>query len=274
MTRITVGSMNIRGVPLTGSRLTARLRAIGAFFEASDADVVCFQEVQTYYHLAQLSRRMRSFRPVSYRRTLACLAGDVVTFSRRPVISTAYRRFGVLPAAPGIPALARRAARLKGVLVTRLADPAVSVINTHPTANRDGDWSAANRFYPIHAAQLTALTRVTASTAASTVAPMVVCGDFNIDRDSDLFGEFIQHTGLEDAFGGNCPPTFRAEYLPAGATPHTIDFILTAGGIKAESAEVLFSGEQVVSDHLGLRAQLELPAASGTGRPATPRERR
>jgi sphingomyelin phosphodiesterase 2 len=255
MTRISVASMNIRGIPLTGSRLTARCRAIGAFFEASDADVVCLQEVQTYYHLAQLSRRMRSFRHVSYRRALPGPAGDVVTFSRRPVVSTAYRGFGVPPAAPGIPALVRRGARLKGVLVTQLTDPAVSVINTHPQANRDGDWSAANRFYPIHVAQLTTLARVTDSTAA----PMVVCGDFNIDRDSDLFGEFIQHTGLEDAFGGNCPPTFRAEYLPAGATPHTIDFILTAGGIKAESAEVLFSGEQVVSDHLGLRAELQLP---------------
>jgi hypothetical protein len=43
----------------------------------------------------------------------------------------------------------------------------------------------------------------------------VVC--FNIDRDCTLFSDFISGTRLEDAFEGRCPPTFRAEYLPAGA---------------------------------------------------------
>ena len=45
--------------------------------------------------------------------------------------------------------------------------------------------------------------------------------------------------------------------------PHCIDFILTAGEIKAQDTEVLFTGRQVlrsgtgyVSDHLGLLARL------------------
>ena len=62
---------------------------------------------------------------------------------------------------------------------------------------------------------------------------------------------------------GSCPAKFRAEYLPAGEMPHCIDFTLTAGEIKAQDAEVLFTGRQVlrsgtgyVSDHLGLLARL------------------
>ena len=57
-------------------------------------------------------------------------------------------------------------------------------------------------------------------------------GDFNLARESNLFGEFTAATGLADTFGRSCPATFRAEYLPAGATAHCIDFILT-GGIGA-----------------------------------------
>ena len=38
--------------------------------------------------------------------------------------------------------------------MTRLARPELRVINTHPVANHDGDWSEANRFYPLHRAQL------------------------------------------------------------------------------------------------------------------------
>ena len=263
-TSVTVASLNIRGVPLTGSRLTARCQAIGAFFEAGDADVVCFQEVCTYYHLRQLARHMPSFRFAGFRGTLPGPAGDVVTFSRLPMSATAYHGFGPSRRAPGIGPLIRLRARMKGALVTRLADPAISVVNTHPVANTDGDWSPSNRFSPVHRAQLAAVARV----VRNIPVPTVVCGDFNVDRDSALFGEFIAGSGLDDAFEGGCPATFRAEYLPAGETPHCIDFILTAGEIKAEAAEVLFEDRQIlrggtgyVSDHLGLLARLNCPGA-------------
>jgi len=89
----------------------------------------------------------------------------------------------------------------------------------------------------------------------------VICGDFNIARESPLFGDFMAATRLADAFGGACPPTFRAEYLPAGATPHCIDFILTAGEVKVESTALVFAEKEslgYVSDHIGLRARLSL----------------
>jgi sphingomyelin phosphodiesterase 2 len=142
--------------------------------------------------------------------------------------------------------------------------PGASVVNTHALANTDGDWSPANRFSPLHRAQLAALTR----TVGNAPAPAVVCGDFNIGRDSALSEEFIADTALDDTFEGSCPATFRAEYLPAGETPHCIDFILTTGEVKAEATEVLFTGKQAlrgdvgyVSDHRGLLARLHLPGA-------------
>ena len=259
--QLTVVSFNTRGVPVIGSRLASRYAVIGAELDAGDADVACVQEVLTYGHLRLLARRMRSFGHVSYQRSAAGPVGGLVTFSRRPVSGTAYRGFGIPPQVPGISRLTRLRAGLKGTLVTRLARPGLCVINTHPVANRDGDWSRANRFYPLHRAQLDALTRVVHGAAA----PAVVCGDFNIDRGSSLFGEFLKGTGLADAFEGGCPATFRAEYLPAGETPHCIDFILTADGVKAETATVLFPGKVplpggpgYVSDHVGLCARLFL----------------
>ena len=92
----------------------------------------------------------------------------------------------------------------------------------------------------------------------------VVCGDFNLSRESRLFGEFTAATGLADAFAGTCPPTFRAEYLPAGATTYCIDFILTAGEVTADGAALVFAGKErlgFVSDHIGLRARLALASA-------------
>lgn len=259
--RVTLVSLNTRGVPVFGSRLVGRYAVIGMALEAGDAEVACFQEVFTWWHLRLLARRMRSFRHVSLRPSPAGPAGGLVTFSRLPVSGTAYRGFGVPPEAPGISWAARLRAGLKGALVTRLTPPGLCVINAHPVANRDGDWSPAGRFYPLHHAQLAVLARVVRSTAG----PAVVCGDFNVDRDSSLFGGFVAGAGLADAFEGNCPATFRAEYLPAGERPHCIDFLLTAGGVKAEAATLVFAGKEplpggpgYVSDHVGLRASLLL----------------
>jgi sphingomyelin phosphodiesterase 2 len=258
--RVAVVSLNTRGVPVIGSRLAVRYAVIGGAVNAGDADVACFQEVFSWWHLRLLARRMRSFRHVSFRPSLAGPAGGLVTFSRLPVTGTVYQGFGMPPRAPGISRSVRFRAALKGALVTQLAHPGLCIINTHPVANRDGDWSQAGRFYPLHRAQLDVLAKV----VHGAPAPPVVCGDFNIDRGSALFGRFVVGAGLADAFEGNCPATFRAEYLPAGERPHCIDFILTGAGVKAEAATVMFAeteplpGLGHVSDHVGLRASLFL----------------
>jgi sphingomyelin phosphodiesterase 2 len=260
LSRVDLVSLNTRGIAPIGSRLAARYAAVGVALDAGDADVACFQEVFTWWHLRLLARQMRSFRHVGFRPSLAGPAGGLVTFSRLPVSGTAYRGFGLPPGAPGISPAARLDASLKGALVTSLARPGLCVINTHLAANRDGDWSPS-RLDPLHRAQLATLARV----ACSAAAPAVVCGDFNVDRGSSLFGGFVTDAGLADAFEGNCPATFRTEYLPPGATPHCIDLIMTAGGVKAEAATVVFAGQEplpggpgYVSDHIGLRARLIL----------------
>ncbi len=151
---VTLVSLNTRGVPLIGSRLAQRYAAIGTALKAGDAEVACFQQVLTWWHLRLLARRMRSFRHVSLRPSPAGPADGLVTFSRPAVSGTSYHGFGRPPSATGISRAARLRARFKGALVTRLTNPNLCVINTHPVANRDGDWSPANRFYPLHRAQL------------------------------------------------------------------------------------------------------------------------
>lgn len=256
---LTIVTLNTRGVPVTGSRLAAQYRAIGYALEAADADVVAFQEVFTYWHLWLLARRMRSFRHVAYRRSVAGPAGGLVTFSRLAVSGCAYHGFGFPPGAPGVSWPARARGWLKGALVTQLPVPRVCVVNTHPVPNRDGDWSSANRFFALHQAQLGVVARV----AGAVTVPAVVCGDFNVDRDSVLLRGFLSQTGLADAFGGQCPATFHAEYLDPPRHPHCIDFILVSPQASAGTTQVLFGSKQLLrgrqeylSDPVGLYARL------------------
>lgn len=258
---LTVVTLNTRGIPLAGSHLAERLVAIGARLDAGDADVVCLQEVVTWWHLRLLAGHMRSFRHVAYQRSAAGPAGGLVTFSRRTVSGREYRRFGVPPGGPGITRTMRLRGALKGALVTRLREPELTVVSTHPLSNWDGDWTPANRFYPQHRAQLGALTAV----LRGVDGPAVACGDFNVAGDSELMREFMADNRLCDVFDGACPPTFRAEYLPAGAMPHCIDFILTTCDVKTVTASpvlteqvALSRGPAWLSDHIGLSATLHL----------------
>ncbi len=261
-TRLTVASLNTRGVPIVGSRLADRYTAIAEVFEASEVDVVTVQEVLTYYHLRQLVRSMPSYRFVSFRRSVAGPAGGLVTLSRSAVAGTGYHRFPVPSAAEsaGLPRLSRVTASLKGALVTTLTG--ISIVNTHLLANVDGDWSETNRFYRLHQSQLATLGRY----VGAVPRPAIVCGDFNVARDSSLYRDFIRQTGLLDAYGDDCPPTFHAAYLEPEQPSHCIDFLLLSDpSIRAEAAELTFTdklpmpgGAAYASDHLGLMARVAI----------------
>jgi endonuclease/exonuclease/phosphatase (EEP) superfamily protein YafD len=260
MTGLVIASFNTRGMPMKGSDLMARYAAIGAVFEASNADVVAAQEVHTYVHLRQLKRGMPSFGSITYRSGPVGPAGGLVTLARRPAHTQRYQRFPLPDPAPGLPQRARWMSPAKGMLVTRLTDPDVSIVNTHPTANADGDWSSGNRFTSLHRQQLASL----AAVVQSLQPPVVVCGDFNIARDSDLHRDFLEKTQLADAFGGQCAPTFRSGYLPDGRTAHCIDFILVSPAVATKDTHLMFTApmplrsgtESFLSDHLGLCATL------------------
>jgi endonuclease/exonuclease/phosphatase family metal-dependent hydrolase len=267
--RVTIATLNTLGIRILKSRLPSRYRLIAAAFEAGDADVVCVQEIATYWHLRQLTRRMPSFKYVSYQRRRLGPAGALVTFSRLPVAGVEYHPIGPTRGAPGIarlPLRNRLTAGLRGALVTRLAGngPAaggLAIVNTHTTSNKDGDWSPGNRHYLVHRAQLAALVAV----MRGIDGPAVLCGDFNIPRQDALFTEFMAESGLADAFGGTCPPTFRAEYLRPGDIAYCVDFIMTSPGVRAQSPGLLFADPHpalpapgYLSDHMGLSATLSV----------------
>jgi sphingomyelin phosphodiesterase 2 len=263
--RLTVATLNAHGLPLKGARTAERLGAIAAEFEGGDTDLVCLQEIFAYHHLSRLRKGMPSFSHVAYRPSVAGPAGGLVTLSRLRLASMTYTRLPWSSRRSRIPARARLNALHSGMLTVPLADSRVRVLNIHPTANTDGDWSAHNRFRQLQRDQLTALAKAVATESS----PVMVCGDFNVARASSLHAELLQRSALRDAFDNQCPPTFHADYLSPGTTPHCIDFILVAEAIEVDETGLLFTdkrslpgGPTYISDHIGLLARLRLPAST------------
>ncbi|MFI9273535.1 endonuclease/exonuclease/phosphatase family protein [Kitasatospora sp. NPDC052896] len=258
---LTVATLNTRGSPLSGTHRAERSAAIGAEFEHSPVGVVGFQEVHTYCHLKQLRAHLPTFAHVAYVHTPVGPAGGLVTFSRTPFAETRFERFGRARGTSGMRWRTRVIAALNGSLITRVAGHDLHIVNTHPVANHDGDWSEANRFHALQSSQYAALAQLVRELSPR----VVVIGDFNAPRESAVHATFIAETGLRDVFGHRCPPTFHAEYLGPGQAPQCVDFILAAGDIVARHAELILDqevampfGRGFVSDHLGLRADLLL----------------
>lgn len=269
--RVTLATLNTLGIHVVKSRLPSRYKLIAEGLEKGNADVVCLQEIATYWHLWLLTSRMPSFRYVSYQRAALGPAGAVVTFSRLPLAGTDYHRLGPprgSAAVARLPPRNRLTAGLRGALATRLAGSAaastgLTIVNTHTTSNMDADWSPTNRHYLVQQVQLASIGAVLQGIGG----PAVLCGDFNVPRQDPLLKSFLDDAGLSDAFGGTCPPTFRAEYLPPGDTAHCVDFILTSPGVRVESRSLLFADKHpslpapgYLSDHIGLTATLSVPA--------------
>jgi endonuclease/exonuclease/phosphatase family metal-dependent hydrolase len=252
---LTVATLNTMGLPALRSGLQRRYKAIGAAFERTAADVVLCQEVFTYYHLALLTRHLPSYR-AHHKRSVAGPAGGLVTFSKEPALATRYYRFPPCTGAE-LGAAGRLRAQMKGAIVTVFGAPEpVAMVNTHLLANSAGDWSEGSTAYRAQGAQLASLGQI----VRAQDCPVVAAGDFNMPATTPRFKAFLAAAGLADAFGGACPPTFRAGFLRPGAEPHCIDFILRSDAVQVNDHGLLFAADNSgpVSDHLGLFATVTI----------------
>ncbi len=277
-------SLNVCGLPAKLAPLAERAGHFGDHIERSDLDVVNFQEVLEPRTLKAIRGRLPSFPFVAWKRAVGGRpAGGLVTFSRRPIGAVSYQSFrGIRPTAGSLRFRARGTlnSRLRGVLTVELPEAGAVVVNTHLTANRDGDWSAQNRYHGLQRAQVRVVHAVRERARAAAPRLVVVSGDFNIASDGPLYPLITDGGAWLDPFAATDPVTFHQRFLPPGSPPHRIDYILVspgtavpapAVGSPAIDSAVLFDepwarpdGRRLyLSDHMALTARIPLPPAAG-----------
>jgi endonuclease/exonuclease/phosphatase family metal-dependent hydrolase len=262
-----VVSFNVCGLPGMPVPLARRTAEFCRHLDAGDADVINLQEVFSRRSLVRIRAGLTSYPHVAWRRGLGGHpAGGLATFSRRPISDVGYRSFrAIVPPTGSVRFRTKRAVNslLQGVLTVTL--PGVTVVNTHLTANKDGDWSPGNRYFAYQRAQLTRLHQV----LARLTGPVVVTGDFNLASQGALY-PLIVPDGWHDVFAGTDQVTYHPAFLPPGAGAHRIDYVLLRGGVSVLDARLVFSDPvtvdgadlppMFVSDHVALSARLSLPS--------------
>lgn len=236
----------------------ARLRALGAILERKEYDVACLQEVMLRHAARLLGQAAPTLRHRASTGAVV-LRGGLVIMSRWPI--TRYKFVGYPPTRPLRPELLIR----KGAQLATIAAPGgdVAVVNTHLSANRDGDWSPGNRYTQVHRRELRRLAELTATIPAA--APLLVTGDLNLPRESELLAAFVTTAGLRDLRAGDREPTYRP--TPVFPTPPALDHVLVRAApgrpltgqtrLVFREAVSLGDGRSVyLSDHYGIEADL------------------
>ncbi len=275
---IVIATVNVNGLPRfrqdphTRSSLApfqVRFPELCRLIEASDIAVVNFQEVFTNSERKMLARHLPTFRFAVFEPAAMGPKGGLVTFSKTALEKFGYESFRKATkkaSRSGLPPLCLTKSSLKGVLISKLKDVPLTIVNAHPLANYDWDWSPQNRFHSLESAQLSEV----ASVARSFIeqgGSLILGADLNVARPSELFTEFMTKSGLRDASGGDTLPTFQAEFMPGGMPAPHIDYLLIGGdGISVGKNYRIFEnklpvegqGDLYLTDHLGLVAELTI----------------
>lgn len=235
-----------------------RLRCLGGILERSGYDIVCLQEI-LHRGSVRLLRRLTPGFGHHFASGFPVLHGGLMLLSRWPL---AQRGFTLFPKAgpPRTELLMRKGAQ---AAVVETPGGPLAVVNTHLSANRDGDWSPGNRYARIARGEMAALAGVVA--ALDPTLPVVVAGDFNVPRDSPEFVAFAAAAGLHDVLCGDPAPTYRP--TPRFPAPPALDQVLVrstsdhplAAGARLvlQDAVTLPGGrEAFLSDHYGIDADL------------------
>ena len=231
-------------------------------------DIINLQEVHTYNLFHLLKKNLPSYPYVAYERALPGPLGGLVTLSRYPLEKVQFTPFTYPKQMKHALLYASKLIHKKGTLVAKIQGKALLICNTHLIPNRQGNWSRENKLYQAHEKQLEELSNLIAQ-AAHKENYVVVSGDFNIPKSSDLYTHFLDISHAKDIFAADDTPTFHAEFLPSGKKAQRIDYIFLypeEATISIHASSLLFQNKVMLpngktaylSDHIGLMAEFEL----------------
>jgi endonuclease/exonuclease/phosphatase family metal-dependent hydrolase len=264
--RLSLLSFNTLGTPVFAPYITRRYRKIAQLVTEGDYDIVCLQEVFTYYHFFLFQKALKKFPYAIYQKNTFGPKGGLVIFSKIPLTDPKFHSFSY-PDKAFVPLYTKLAQQ--GILSAELKDKRLRIVTTHFSSDTVHDLSPANKLYTLIHSQ----SRQTAEfvNSIANVESLILAGDFNIGKYSKLYREFVTSTKVVDVFGKDDVPTYlpdRVSYFyrsPAGR-PDNIYIksarknikILKTGYAFTQLETLSNNKKSYLSDHIALHCILEV----------------
>jgi exonuclease III len=262
----TVGTFNTWGIPFSSPFTRERYHALCQSIEHSSLDLLHLQEVWFYPLLAILQRQLPTYPHLAYRRGLFGPQAGLVTLSRFPLEQVQFLDFPPL----GVPPKKRWWQRAleplkhKGTLLCSIPQWSLTTCNCHLLANLSDDWSRTSPYYSAHEYALSRLATLI-NGQAQQGKDVLIMGDFNIPKWSQLYQTFVHLSNTIDVFEQEESPTYHQEFW---SKPQRLDYMFLH--VKSEPVQVRQKGflfqdkvrlsdgkSHYLSDHIGLMATLD-----------------
>lgn len=261
---LNIASLNTLGVPFIGNNIILRYKAIAKYLNSSDIDIIQIQEMLSYGNYFLIKFFLKKY-PYSYfEKSLFCPKGGLVTFSNTPL---EYVKFVKYPNTfRGLGKSLVDAYVQKGLLITRLKNSEIFLLNTHLNAILDENWELTGKFYKQQQEQIKVFHNNLEELGDKNL--VISCGDFNISRGSELFKDLTSFN-IYDVFKNISQSTFHPLPLSHISEPKCLDYCFVYGDNKQYSIlsreyfldkEVNLKKNKVgvASDHMGLKITLKL----------------
>ncbi len=261
--RISFLTFNTLGRPLFAPKTKERFKKIAEVIKENDIDIICFQEISTYFHLSLLKKYLKTYPYCAYKKFFYGPKGGVVIFSKLALEETSYTSYSTLGGFRNI-SLYSHLLR-NGMLICKLKDYPIHIVNTHLTTDFEFKWSAQNRFYNFVRLQVEEAAVVMQE--LSKEHTVIMAGDFNMAKDAALYTNFLETTGATDLFHTFSFPTYyndRLTHRLIGKTSERVDFVflkqekekfgtITPSHLFEKQLKLSDGTMSYLSDHIGLQ---------------------
>ncbi len=258
MGALTVASLNTFGGVVDIYNLALRYKAIADYFNSSTVDVIQFQEVFTYLHLALFKYFLSGYQYCQFQASYMGPKGGLVTFSRHQLIKHRHINYS----RHFVPYLGKSIIELftqRGLLITEIKGFSVALINTHLTAVLNADWSQKSKYYKELSSEINEFHQLVNDESLNKIG--IATGDFNTAKGSDLFWQLISCPRLNDPFEKDELPTRHQCFAALGRKTNCVDYIFVFGDkslYKVKENKRIFTERPYASDHIGLQISLTL----------------
>lgn len=264
--KYSIVTFNTQGTPFFSPDINGRYKAFSKILNKESPDIICFQEISTYYHLLLLKKYLK-YPYFTYKSSFHGPKGGLVTASKVPIESVTFKNFTTLGSFNNISFISRIVQN--GLLLTKIKDDSLLVMNTHTFSDFEYEWSPTNQLYRYVKAQVEQL--VTESNKQQeNHQHVILTGDLNIKKNSRLYKFIVEKAGAIDLFKSEDFPTYykeRLDYKFKGKISARIDFMFlmtnkkklynsTIKHLFTEKVPLNKNTSSFLSDHIGLQATI------------------
>ncbi len=253
-----VTTLNTFGGTLNLYNLNKRYKGITDYFLKSDTEVIFFQEVFTYYHLWLLEGLLKKHQYCLFEKSLVGPKGGLVIFSSFPIQKSHYVTFS-RKNVPYFPSSLVELLIQRGMLTAKIFTgiEEITIVNVHMTAVLNHDWSKKSFYYH---ELLSEISQFHNFLRKKDTKEVVIGGDFNIAKGTDLYHRLVSLPQLQDPFLYNVHPTQRKIGIETTREFNRIDYLFVYGldgairstDVVAENKVKVNDQYLYLSDHIGL----------------------